>query len=78
MLYPLELAEMERAYAQTLRSRQEACRRQIDEARTTSRNRGSATTSRTTIVAARRGVAWIGSALAAGRGLRRIARRAAA
>ena len=74
MLYPLELAEMERAYADSLRFRQEARRCLINEARTTSRNRGSATTSRTAIVAARRGVAWIGSALVAVRGLRTIAR----
>ena len=74
MLYPSELAAMERAYAQTFRSRQEARRRQIDEARTTSRNRGSATTSRTAIVAARDVVAWIGSALVSVRGLRAIAR----
>ena len=78
MLYPLELAEMERAYAQTLRSRQEARRRQIDEARTTSRNRGSAATSRTAIPVARREGAWIESTLMAGRGLLGIARRAAA
>ena len=78
MWYRFELAEMERAYAQTLRSRQDARRRQLDEARTTSRKRGSAAATRTAVLAARRGVAWFGSALVSGRGLRGIARRAAA